>query len=42
MEFVRRTATTGKAETLTGARKETNLTFLPELINKFEEFQIPL
>ena len=41
MGFVRRTATTGKVEIPEGARKEAELTFLHEIVNKVEEFQIP-
>lgn len=41
MGFVRRTATTGKVEIPEGARKEAELTFLHEIVNKVEQFIIP-
>ena len=42
MGFVRRAGTTGKVEIPAGAKKEVELTFLHEIVNKVEKFQIPL
>ena len=41
MGFVRRAGTTGKVEIPEGARKEVELTFIHEIVNKVEKFQIP-
>ena len=41
MGFVRRAGTTGKAEIPAGAKKEAEVTFLHELVNNVEKFQIP-
>ena len=41
MGFVRRAATTGKVEIPVGAKKEAELTFLHEIVNNVEKFQIP-
>ena len=41
MGFIGRTATADKVELAVGERKEAELTFLHEIVNKFEEFQIP-
>ena len=41
MGFVRRAATTGKVEIPAGAKKEAEVTFLHEIVNNVEKFQIP-
>ena len=41
MGFVRRAETTGKVEIPAGAKKEAELTFLHEIVNDAEKFQIP-
>ena len=41
MGFVRRTWTIGKVGISAGAKKEVRLTFLHEIINNVEKFQIP-
>ena len=41
MGFVRRAGTTGKVEIPAGAKKEAELTFLHEIVNNVEKFQIP-
>ena len=40
MDFVRRAGTTGKVKIPSGAKKEAKLTFLHEIVNNVEKFQI--